>query len=282
MGDSAPTSQELPRFGLHDGVDERLYHSDPLSISSSSAKTLLYDGPAEYQRQKANPEHRDSFDFGSVVHALVLGVGDYEVLDFPDWRKKEAREARDEVRARGVAPIIPRDMEKAELMRDAVLEHPTALGLLAMGRPEVSLWATDPATGVSMRGRIDWLRGGTNIDLKTTSGLPWAEVFMGAVLRFGYGFQAAWYMRLLRLNGIEPSLPKWIVVSKRPPYQVEVLQPAQDLVEHSDSQVDQALALYAQCLGADEWPPLQDHNELDYIAHARTVEAVSPEEVVPY
>lgn len=270
----------LPKFGIHGGVCEKTYHADPFSISSSQAKTLLHDGPAVLKNPKPFG-NQDALDIGSVVHALVLGVGEYEVIDFPDYRTKAAKEAREAVRASGGTPVIPRDLEKAGAMRDAVYAHPVAAEILTEGRPEVSLWATDPATGILMRGRIDWLRGGCNHDLKTSAGLPWAEVFMGTVMRYHYGLQAAWYMKLLWLNGVDPRPPRWIVVTKRDPYEVEVLQPAPDLIDYSMTEVDRALALYAQCLETDEWPEGTADPPYEYIAHARTVEAVPFEEVVP-
>lgn len=273
----------LPRLGLHDDIDESLYHGDPNSLSSSSAKRILYDGPAEYQRSLLQSEHNDAFDFGSVVHALVLGVGEYEVLDFPNWLTAASRTMRDIVRARGVAPIIPRDMAKAEAMRDAVLEHPVAGPLLADGKPEVSIWATDPATGVLMRGRIDWLRIPVFVDVKTSSGRVDPESFAATVMRYHYGFQAAYYKKLLALNGVQAD-PLWIPATKRPPYETEVLRPADDLIEFSMGEVDRALELYAHCQEADEWPELAElppqPAALDYITHSRTVEAVT--EVIPF
>lgn len=270
----------LPTFGIHEGVDETAYHADKLSISSSQAKALLYDGPAALRNPKPFG-NQDALDTGSVVHALVLGVGDYEVIDFPNYLSKAAKQAREEVRARGGTPVIPRDLERAGAIRDSVYAHPVAREILSVGQAELSLWATDPATGVLMRGRIDWLHDGVNNDLKTSSGLPWAEVFMGAVMRYGYGLQAAWYMKLLWLNGVDPKPPRWIVVTKREPYEVEVLQPAQDLIDYSMTEVDRALALYAQCLETDEWPESAADPPDEYIAHARTVEAVPIEEVAP-
>lgn len=276
----------LPKLGLHEGVDEAEYHADPLSLSSSSAKKVIFSGPDEYVRQKLEgPQYNEAFDFGSVVHALILGVGEYEVLDFDSWRTKAARAARDEVRARGAAPIIPRDFAKAEAMRDSVLDHPEAARILSEGRPELSLWATDPATGVLMRGRIDWLRGGLNCDVKTTSGQVTRDAFIDTVMRFNYGFQAAFYSRLLWLNGIEPDRPAWIAVSKRAPHDAEVFRPSADLIESSIADVDRALELYARCVESNTWPSLEEAgvaaDPLGYIAHSETLEVAGGDTVVP-
>lgn len=247
----------LPTSGLHHDVDEVAYHADGASLSSSSAKTLLYDGPAELARQRAEPkEYKPAFAFGSVVHALVLGVGDYAVLEeFDSFRTKEARAARDELIAKGVAPILPRDMAKAVAMRDSVFDHPRAAEMLSAGSPEVSMWATDPETGVLMRGRIDWLNN-ANIDVKSSGREVDQRNFMGAVWSFRYAFQAAWYERILALNG-ELGLPtRWIVVSKRPPHGTGVFMPDELLMKRARKDVFRVLYMYAHCSTADVWPEL--------------------------
>lgn len=250
-------SDLLPTSGLHPDIDENLYHADPLSLSSSSAKTLIYDGPAEFKRkQEEEPAaYNPAFAFGSVVHALVLGVGEYEVLDFPDWRTKASKAARDELGAKGIAPILPRDMEKAELMRDSVLNHPVAAELLSQGQPEVSMWATDPATGVLMRGRVDWLNQ-ANVDLKTSGREVDQRNFLDTVWSFRYAFQAAWYERIMALNGVFGWPARWVAVSKRPPHNAGVFAPDPMLMAHAREDVKRALHLYAYCLEHDEWPEL--------------------------
>lgn len=249
----------LPDVGLHHGVDENAYHGDPNSLSSSSAKTLLYDGPDEYLRKSQEPkEYKPAFAFGSVVHALVLGVGDYEVLtDFDNFRSKKAREARDELIALGVAPILVKDFEMAQAMAQSVFEHPRAAELLAHGAPEVSMWATDPSTGVRMRGRIDWFNG-SNVDVKTSGRDVDQSSFTDAVWNFHYAFQAAWYERILALNGELGCPTRWIAVTKRPPHDAGVFMPDELLMKRARNDVVRALRLYAHCLETEEWPTLQE------------------------
>ena len=246
----------LPSSGLHYSIPEALYHRDPRSLSSSHAKTLIYEGPDVLNEKDGAPvTYNDNFDFGSVVHGLILGVGDYEVLDYPNYRSKESREARDALRAAGVAPILPHKMEEALAMQASVLRHAEAAQLMAEGAPEVSMWATDPMTGVVMRGRVDWWNQAV-IDLKTTSAgatlVDWAHT----VWAFRYAFQFAYYNKILELNDIEPRTPRWIVVSKRHPYDAAVFSPSAELMRRSERDVDRALWLYAHCKERGEWPPL--------------------------
>src|SRR5690606_13458272 len=102
-------TEPLPTRGLHYDIPEPLYHADPASLSSSAAKTLIYEGPDALQEKRETPQaYLDAFAFGSVVHALVLGVGDFQVLAHESYRTKAAREERDALLAEGVAPKIGR------------------------------------------------------------------------------------------------------------------------------------------------------------------------------
>lgn len=248
----------LPTSGLHDGINEQAYHADPASLSSSGAKTIAFAGPDVYWKKKQGPtEYRDAFDFGSVVHGLVLGEGDFQVFAFDSWRSKASREARDASRAVGAAPILIRDYEKALAMKEAVFENGRARDLLSVGRPEVSFWATDPDTGVLMKGRADWLRE-MIVDLKTTSGTVDQEGFLSTVLSYHYGFQFAYYQKILFLNGEDTGTPEWIAVNKSAPYVAGVFKPSERYMEQSHAHVDRALRMYAHCLETSEWPSLQD------------------------
>lgn len=257
-----PLDQSLPTSGLHYDIDERLYHQDPMSLSSSAAKTLIYQGPDVFHRKSMEPpEYRDAYDFGSVVHALVLGVGEFEVLFFDSWRTKKSKQARDEARAAGRAPILLKDFETAEAMRDAVMAHETSARLLQGGAAEVSMWAEDPATGVLMRGRIDWLRTDLFVDLKT-SGKPVDQPgFLATVWDFSYGFQGAYYRRMLKLNGVKAE-PAWVAVTKREPHEVGAFVPDEGLMSRCERDVDRALALYAHCKETGDWPSLEEAYEL--------------------
>ena len=252
----------LPNQGLHDGINEKEYHGDGYSLSSTSAKTLLYDGPRAYRWQKDNPVFKSAFDFGSVVHALVLGVGDIEVVDAAAWTGRAARDERHRIREAGKTPILKKDYRVALNMADAVDANPVASELLFGGRAEVSAWAEDPETGVIMRGRFDYLKDDSFSDVKTAAGKVDPREFSWTVRNFHYTFQAAWYQRLLALNGYGDVPPFWVAVSKDPPHDVYVHRPSQDMLDAAHEDVDRALALYAECKERDEWPGLADSHTI--------------------
>lgn len=252
----------LPDNGLHDGIPEKAYHADPRSLSSTGAKTLLYQGARAFKWQQTHATHKDAYDFGSVVHALILGVGDIAVVEAATWAGKAAREERVAARAAGKTPILAKDYHTALAMADAVSENALAESLLATGRPEVSMWATDPATGVLMRGRIDSLAASSFSDVKTAAGAVDPREFSWTVRKYHYTFQAAWYQRILALNGYTDLPPYWIAVSKDAPHEVYVHQPSPDMLVAARDDVDEALRLYRECSDTDTWPGLADANTI--------------------
>lgn len=259
----------LPTEGLHEHVDERAYHADTSALSSTGAKTLHFEGPRIFKHRQDNPVRKDVFDFGSVVHALILGVGDFEVIDHDSWRTKAAQEAREAARAEGRAPVLRKEYDAACEMRDAVMDNHLAAGILSDGRPEVSVYATDPETGVRMRGRIDYLRDDSFIDVKSVGGLIHPREFERTVWNLRYHFQAAFYQRILTLNGIEALPPIWLVVSKEAPYEVLAYQPDQYLMARAHEDVDLALATYARCVETDTWPGLTPDDQIHTVTAPR-------------
>ena len=95
-------------------VDEdRLVHGMPdadyrryPAVSQSGLKTIL-DSPARYRWERDHPTIKDAYDFGHVVHGLVLGVGEPVArLDFPDRRSKAYKDAVAEAREAGAIPLL--------------------------------------------------------------------------------------------------------------------------------------------------------------------------------
>ncbi len=85
-------------------------------------------------------------------------------------------------------------------MAERLSEHRLAMQLLGAGEPEVSAYAVDEATGVTARGRFDWLGPAVLTDYKTTPQRRSARPIgrYGAIKKWGYDKQAAWYTDLAR------------------------------------------------------------------------------------
>jgi hypothetical protein len=237
-------------------LDETTYHADRTSLSVSGAKTLLRS-PALFKHQQDNPVRRDVFDIGSAAHSLVLGIGAViEPIDADSWRTKAAQEARDKARAEGRTPLLASDYLMVQAMADKLSEHTLAMRLLSDGEAEVSAYAIDDATGVMRRGRFDWLGATVLTDYKTCQSANPRDLAgrYGAVRKWGYDQQAAWYTDLARDLGHPAAAFAFIFQEKAAPYQVTVAYI--DDADLWDARQRNAAALerFRDCTESGLWP----------------------------
>ncbi len=246
-----------------------LYHQHH-ALSATGARRLL-KAPALYRWDTDNPPASTAtFDFGKAAHRRVLGAGDpVEVLDFPDWKTKASREARDEATAAGRIPLLVKDWETVEAMAGALAaaELQTDDGvrfsvadLFGDGTPEQSLFWTDTDTGVPCRARLDWLpqpvegRRMVVVDYKTAASADPRE-FGKAADSYGYHVQQAWYLDAVKACGLDPD-PAFVFVvqEKTAPYLVSVVQIAPDSAALGRILADRARRIYADCVRSGRWP----------------------------
>jgi hypothetical protein len=267
MSDLAtPTpATDIPAPGVHDLTDED-YFNGPLarvSLSSTGARDLL-DCPAKFRHNQLNArKDTRAFDMGHAAHKLVLGAGPELVL-FPGTGKNpEAWQKADDIadvaalRAEGKVPLKPSDYAAVHAMAAALQGHPLAPKLFVRGAPERSMVWVDEATGVLCRAKADWLADHGIVDYKTArtvrpSSLP------KAVHEHGYYVQAAFYLRGFRATDRSGLLraPFFVFVAqeKEPPYLVTVFQLTDEALAYGDRLCGEALAEYARCEAAGEWP----------------------------
>jgi len=260
---------EITGPGVYDGLNEAVYHADTAlaagfgpSLSSTGAKRILH-APAAFKWEQENPSYERKFNVGTAVHSIVLGVGD-GAIEYPEEfitksgaisSKAEVKEWEKAQRENGLVPLKRAQIHAVRETANAVLAHPVAGKVLAAGKPEQSIYATDSDTGVTMRGRIDWLRGNAVIDLKTTgqSAHPWR--FAKTCADFGYDLQAAWYLKILAALGYPTDIPYLhVVVEIEPPYLVSVVQLDDESLAAGWAQAERALEIYARCVETDDWP----------------------------
>jgi hypothetical protein len=245
--------------GIYD-LDEAVYHADPCgpelghSLSVSGAKRLL-QSPARfaYEREHGRPE-KPAFDFGHAAHLYILGKGsEIARIEATDWRTNAAKDGRTEAYSSGKVPLLAADDDRAQALAQAVKVHPVAAAILSEGEAEKSLFWTDPETGVTCRGRTDWLRDNAIVDVKTAIDASPAA-FAKACANFGYDQQADFYS-----TGIEvltgQRLPfLFIAVEKEPPHLVGIYQLDDDALARGARLNRQALALFAECESTGAWP----------------------------
>ncbi|AOE44965.1 exonuclease [Gordonia phage Twister6] len=238
------------------------YHADRRSLSVSGAKMLLPPStPQKFRWAMDNPrKEKREFDFGHVSHTLVLGTGsEIVVVDAADWRTKAAKEKRDAAYEAGHVPILAHEFQAAEDMAAALREHRIAGALFEEGRPEVSVYADDTATGVRRRARPDWLthlRSGrlAIVDYKTTTNASPAA-FGKAIASYRYDMQCDWYGDVCEQAGLGDG-PAFLFVAqeKEPPYAVSVNELTAEDVRDAHRLNRFAIDLYARCTETNTWP----------------------------
>ena len=162
------------RPGLYD-IPEDAYHSDTdvlipalgRSLSHSGAVTLVQSCPRMFQHEREfGRPARPAYDYGHAAHKYVLGKGaDVVRINADDWRTAAARAERDNAYELGRIPMLARDDDKAQGLARTVLDHPDIGPWFRGGDAEVSAYGVDPATGVTLRARFDYLRTNAFIDL---------------------------------------------------------------------------------------------------------------------
>lgn len=255
------------------------YHRDCCekpSLSATIAKMLCDDSPlhARTAHVRLNPaapteEEVDHLNIGTAAHALLLeGLAVAEVLDFPDWRTKAAREARDAAREAGKVPLLTKHWGAVLAMATsarAQLSRHRASDMFTDGKPEqVIVWKEGD---VWCRARLDWLHDSLlNIDdYKTTGATANPEVISRTLFQNGWDIQAAFYLRglqAIRAHTMDVAefrnsrLPdfRFAVQETYPPYALSVVALGPDALMLAEKRVTYALDKWHECLRTDTWP----------------------------
>ena len=240
-------------------MSNEAYHQLP-SLSASGAKILLQEGgPAKYRWQMDNPqEPRDTFDFGTAVHTLVLGAGDpIKPLPFNAWTEKGAKAAKEKARADGYVPLKVADYWTALRAATEVKRHRQAAALFSEGVAEQTiLFEID---GVPCRARPDWMRPGIVGDLKTTvDAAPTMDGFGKQAATYAYAVQEAFYRAAVRSLGEPDPMFVFVCVEKSPPYLVSVVTLDKDARDYGERQMRRALEIYRDCTESGIWPAYDD------------------------
>jgi hypothetical protein len=259
----------ITKPGIYSDLAEDIYHADPVpggSLSASGAKALL-DCPAKFRYQQEHPVFKNTFDFGSAAHQLVLGTGpEIVVVDAENWRTKAAQEQQKQARAAGKIPLLTSERDEVVCMASAIRSHPLAAAALDPargGKPEQSLFMQDETSGVWLRSRLDWMPDPHSamrpviFDYKTTKNAS-PDSFAREMANYRYHLQAAWYAHLyLEITGVDaPFL--FIAQDKEPPYLVAVCQPDAEAMRAGRQLMRQAIHAYAACCATGEWPGYGD------------------------
>jgi len=219
--------------------------------------------PAHYRAKKSGlleDEQTPAMRMGSMVHRAVLEPetlsGAWVVK--PQGMNFTTKEGK-EWKAAQTLPII--GQEEADTITgivDAVWSHPIAKRVLKGAKTEVCLFAQDDH-GTLRKGRLDALPAAGNaiLDLKTSVSADPQE-FEKSLAKYRYHVQAAYYLDLCKLLGIDRTEFLFIVVEKAAPFAVGVYAIDPQAVELGRREYRRDLQLVRTCTEENRWPAFGD------------------------
>ena len=247
------------------------YHADRCpapSLSSGSARTLLFKSPAHAAHQRLHPPQSAAFDIGRAAHRRVLGAGDdYAVIPSDLLSSngaistKAAKEWKEAQEARGLTVVKQDDADRVDAMASAVTAHLRACGItLDPAASEICAFAE--IDGVWCRAMIDNAPNDPRLplyDLKTTTDAS-PESIARTVAKYGYDVQAEHYRQVWKAATGEDRAFRFIFVEKDAPHGCCVAELFSDPEDPADWSLDaahkcqEARRIWAECIAANNWP----------------------------
>jgi hypothetical protein len=189
---------------------EAEYHAR-LAVSATFCLDLLTECPAQawynsvFNPERPSEEPNGDLDFGKLVHLATLEnhllAERVMIVDAGDFRKKEARDLRDEAYVQNKIPLLFSSARKRnstrcgyedlQTIRQTLEQSAAAELLFGPGESEVSF--TWDFARIACKARADRVVPGKLVDLKTAvSASPGA--FSKAIADYGHHLRAAWYL----------------------------------------------------------------------------------------
>jgi len=232
------------------------------AMSNSGLKRLRKSPAHWFAGNDPEAEQKPSLRRGSLLHTMVLEPHALQAryIVKPDgmtFSTKEGKAWRDAVPA-GVEIVTSPEYRTAERQAKNLRAVPEIAALLGAGESEVSFFWIDPETGISCKGRADWVfrtdSGVVLLDLKTAESAD-PDGFAKACARYGYHMQAAWYADGWReatgqhvlgfvFGAVESGWPH--IAS---PYMLD-----DEALARGRTECRRLLDLYDCCLNQDRWP----------------------------
>lgn len=229
------------------------------SLSKSSIDKLL-ECPALYKAWlEGEDEEKTSaaLAFGSLSHLLTLQpqefCNQYAVTDL-NLTTKEGKAWKASL-PEGVQVVKNDDYEKAQMMADAVRDHPQAKMLFQNYIAEEPIyWTFD---GVPCKAKPDIVAevfGRRYIaDLKTTESVN-PEAIRKSIAKWGYHRQAAWYLSGMEAVGKPCDAFIFIFVEKTYPYLVTMCQLDEEALTKGMEECLRAVSTLKECQASGTWP----------------------------
>lgn len=241
--------------------ESRIYHTDPALNKSRLFKLSI--SPQWFKYCEEHPEEdSDSLIFGRAFHKYVLEPKDFNkefaVIPIFDKRTKIGKKLYEDFLLDNQGKeIITEDQYLTIIgMQESIMRNKYARALLKPGEIETSYYWTDDVTGIECKVRPDCLREFEEkilvTDLKSTNSAK-TDDFRKDCVKFGYDLQAAMYKLAVEKETGKQVDFVFIVVEKKPPYMVNILQADNLFLERGLSLFREYIGIYKECLDSGDW-----------------------------
>ena len=237
------------------------YHGDKTYLSSSTVREMLRSAAhCKAYMSGANRKETDAMRIGTALHMAVLEPhlmkSSYAVWD---GRRQGDVYQRFILNNRGKTILRANDMNKVVGMAAAIKnysDYPIQKAI-DIGHSELSIYWTDPETGLKLKIRPDTFSQYAGIDLKKTQDAR-PKAFIRSCEEYGYDVQAAMYMTGLEMF-LGQKIPFYfIAVEENSPHGVWVHEVSKQMYESGMSKFRKALNEYKQCMETGVWPGYRD------------------------
>lgn len=244
-------------------ISAKDYHTAP--GISNSLLGRLHPTPLHF---KSEPRPKtDALEFGECLHSLLLDKTErwYIQPEFRDELKTEkwnnnakvCREWNDTHSDKPILTLAEDEMVKA--MRDSVHAHPFAGPALSGAATEQSIFVIDPGTNLLLKCRIDAIPKEGRI----SGAKPLLDVkscrradkfsFEREIANRHYHRQAAFYLDIARMHGMDVDSFMFIAVEKTPPYAVAVWDLDLEAIQQGRREYRRLINIYDNCVRTGVW-----------------------------
>ena len=273
------SAQPLPRtpVGLVDGLSIEIYHACAGAVSNSGLSDFARS-PAHYHALHLDPrrpveEETPAQLVGQLAHCALLEpaefgkryavgpVGDKRLKAWKTWAEDYPQDEDG-----SFTLLTPAQAAAAWAMAESAKRNPDVAKLLGKGRPEVSAFWIDKATGLACRCRPDWVspagRGVILADVKTCGDASPAQ-FARQVARMGYHRQAAFYSDgYAEASGLPVLGFVFIAIETAWPYLSSAVMLDDESLAKGREEIAALLPRFAACKASNAWPGYSDAIEL--------------------
>lgn len=251
-------------------LDEKVYRQNAAIARSDLDKIMV--SPAHFKAELGKvSEQTEAMRFGTLVHGALLEKDAFwpRYMIFDGRRAGAKWEAFQKLAERSQKEILTTTEERKIL---GIADSVKAAGVDLTGLVEASIFWRHERTGVDLKARLDLIRDDVVYDLKTTSDL---DGFAASIEAYGYHRQAAWYLAAAAAAGIWPKSYVLIVVEKKEPYRVELIEMPTSLLGQGFTENEANLTLYKFCLDKNNWPEYEPEKKEPFMSEP-TLSVVEP------